>query len=195
MKKSSTMMMRITTVSKAQGPDPGRVDYIARITSVAEQFNLTQAEFARLVLRVSSQSIRFSRRAYRRHSVTCQQGDGIRVIGDNLDLGTGEYGRLLNISPSTAVRNLSMLQKSGYITILKDEFNLRRRRLFLTPKGLEIVRRIELDVYESMMKFLSRHVEQYLFVQACQSFIILGKGIQEWEAARSGKTLSAANRI
>jgi DNA-binding MarR family transcriptional regulator len=78
---------------------------------------------------------RISRERARAGDVTPQQAETLQLIADRGAVSTSLLATLLGIDPSTASRNLTGLEKAGFVTRKKGSDDARQTDVRLTPRG------------------------------------------------------------
>jgi DNA-binding MarR family transcriptional regulator len=63
----------------------------------------------------------------------------MRAIAGGAD-NASELGRRLSVSKQAAAKTIAVLQERGYVAIEPDPLDARRKRLQVTPLGLEVLR-------------------------------------------------------
>jgi len=58
-------------------------------------------------------------------------------ISLNQNVSIGELGTILLMDQTTVTRNIEMLKKSGYVTIIKDPADARRKTISITESGAD----------------------------------------------------------
>lgn len=94
-----------------------------------------QERFARAVQTVARGLGRISRERARAGEVTPQQAETLQLIAERGAISTSSLALMLGIDPSTASRNLSGLERAGYITRKKGADDGRQTDVRLTPRG------------------------------------------------------------
>jgi DNA-binding MarR family transcriptional regulator len=94
--------------------------------------------FARAVQIVARGLGRISRERARAGEVTPQQAETLQLIAERGAVSTSTLASMLGIDPSTASRNLSGLEKAGFITRKKGTDDGRQTDVRLTPRGKRI---------------------------------------------------------
>jgi DNA-binding MarR family transcriptional regulator len=94
-----------------------------------------QDRFARAVQAVARGLGRISRERARAADVTPQQAETLQLIAERGAVSTSSLALLLGIDPSTASRNLSGLERAGFITRKKGADDGRQTDVRLTPRG------------------------------------------------------------
>jgi DNA-binding MarR family transcriptional regulator len=94
-----------------------------------------QDRFARALSAVARGLGRIARERARSGDVTPQQAETLQLIAERGALSTSTLAMLLGIDPSTASRNLSGLERSGFITRQKGDEDGRQTDVRLTPRG------------------------------------------------------------
>lgn len=95
-------------------------------------------KFARAVQTVHRGLGRLSRERARGADVTPQQSETLQLIAERGALSTSALALLLGIDSSTASRNLSGLERAGYITRKKGTDDGRQTDVRLTPRGKRV---------------------------------------------------------
>ncbi len=91
--------------------------------------------FARAVQIVARGLGRISRERARAGEVTPQQAETLQLIAERGAVSTSTLATMLGIDPSTASRNLSGLERAGYISRKKGTDDGRQTDVRLTPRG------------------------------------------------------------
>src|SRR5579859_6059946 len=91
--------------------------------------------FTRSVQVVARGLGRISRERARAGDVTPQQAETLQLIADRGAVSTSLLATLLGIDPSTASRNLTGLEKAGFVTRKKGSDDARQTDVRLTPRG------------------------------------------------------------
>lgn len=94
--------------------------------------------FVRAAQVVSRALGRIHRERARTGSVTPQQAETLQLIAERGAVSTSSLALMLGIDPSTASRNLSGLERGGYITRKKGADDGRQTDVRLTPRGRRI---------------------------------------------------------
>src|SRR5262245_66126924 len=94
-----------------------------------------QDRFARALLAVARGLGRISRERARAGDVTPQQAETLQLIADRGAISTSSLATMLGIDPSTASRNLSGLERAGYIKRKKRSDDGRQTDVRLTQRG------------------------------------------------------------
>jgi DNA-binding MarR family transcriptional regulator len=94
-----------------------------------------QDRFARALLSLDRGLGRIARERARSGDVTPQQAETLQLIAERGALSTSTLATLLGIDPSTASRNLSGLERSGFISRQKGSADGRQTDVRLTPRG------------------------------------------------------------
>jgi DNA-binding MarR family transcriptional regulator len=94
-----------------------------------------QDRFARAVQTIARGLGRISRERARAGDVTPQQAETLHLIAERGAVSTSSLATLLGIDPSTASRNLSGLERAGYISRKKGSDDGRQTDVRLTPRG------------------------------------------------------------
>lgn len=91
--------------------------------------------FARAVQIIARGLGRISRERARAGDVTAQQAETLQLILERGAVSTSTLAVMLGIDPSTASRNLSGLERDGFITRKKGTDDGRQTDVRLTPRG------------------------------------------------------------
>ena len=94
-----------------------------------------QDRFARAVQVVARGLGKISRERARAEEVTPQQAETLQLIAERGAVSTSSLALMLGIDPSTASRNLSGLERAGFITRKKGADDGRQTDVRLTPRG------------------------------------------------------------
>jgi DNA-binding MarR family transcriptional regulator len=94
-----------------------------------------QDRFARAVHVVFRGLGRLSRERARGGDITPQQADTLQLLAERGALSTSSLASQLGIDSSTASRNLSGLERAGYVTRKKGTDDGRQTDVRLTPRG------------------------------------------------------------
>jgi DNA-binding MarR family transcriptional regulator len=119
--------------------------------------------FARAVQTLARGLNRISRERARAGEVTPQQAETLQLIADRGAVSTSLLATLLGIDPSTASRNLTGLEKAGFITRKKGSDDARQTDVRLTPRGkrtADLVNDEALQVFNQLMEKLPRNERQ-----------------------------------
>ena len=118
-----------------------------------------QDRFARAVQVVARGLGRISRERARAGEVTPQQAETLQLIAERGALSTSSLALMLGIDPSTASRNLSGLERAGFITRKKGTDDGRQTDVRLTPRGKRTADAVTEDstlAFASLMERLPR---------------------------------------
>lgn len=94
-----------------------------------------QDRFARAVQVVARGLGKIARGRARSEEVTPQQAETLQIIAERGAVSTSSLALMLGIDPSTASRNLSGLERAGFITRKKGSDDGRQTDVRLTPRG------------------------------------------------------------
>lgn len=94
-----------------------------------------QDRFARVVSVVARGLARIGRERARAGDVTPQQAETLQLLSERGAISTSLLATLLGIDPSTASRNLSGLERAGFITRKKGADDGRQTDIRLSPRG------------------------------------------------------------
>src|SRR3954454_10892811 len=94
-----------------------------------------QDRFARAVQVVARGLGKIARERARSEEVTPQQAETLQLIAERGAVSTSSLALMLGIDPSTASRNLSGLERAGFITRKKGSDDGRQTDVRLTPRG------------------------------------------------------------
>ena len=94
-----------------------------------------QDRFARAVQVVARGLGKIARERARSEEVTPQQAETLQIIAERGAVSTSSLALMLGIDPSTASRNLSGLERAGFITRKKGSDDGRQTDVRLTPRG------------------------------------------------------------
>lgn len=94
-----------------------------------------QDRFVRALLAVARGLGRIARERARAGDITPQQAETLQLIAERGALSTSTLATLLGIDPSTASRNLSGLERAGFIARQKGSDDGRQTDVRLTPRG------------------------------------------------------------
>ena len=97
-----------------------------------------QERFVHAVHIVARALGRISRERARAVDVTPQQAETLQLIFERGAVSTSSLAEQLGIDPSTASRNLSGLERSGFISRKKGADDARQTDVRLTPRGKRI---------------------------------------------------------
>src|SRR4051812_18714635 len=97
-----------------------------------------QDRFARALLAIARGLGRIARERARTGDVTPQQAETLQLIAERGALSTSTLATMLGIDPSTASRNLSGLERAGFIARQKGSDDGRQTDVRLTPRGKRI---------------------------------------------------------
>jgi DNA-binding MarR family transcriptional regulator len=106
--------------------------------------------FARAVNIVARGLGRLGRARARAGDVTPQQAETLQIIAERGAVSTSSLAIILGIDPSTASRNLTGLERAGYISRKKGADDGRQTDVRLTPRGKRIAESV---TSESMAAF------------------------------------------
>ncbi len=98
-----------------------------------------QDRFARAAIAVARGVARIAREQARGGEVTPQQAETLQLIAQKGALSTSTLATLLGIDPSTASRNLTGLERDGFISRKKGTNDGRQTDVRLTPRGKRTV--------------------------------------------------------
>lgn len=112
--------------------------------------------FVRAVHVVARALGRMHRERARVGSVTPQQAETLQLIAERGAVSTSSLASLLGIDPSTASRNLSGLERSGYITRKKGSDDGRQTDVRLTPRGRRIAESFNSGSEKAFVSLLER---------------------------------------
>src|ERR1700757_4624601 len=118
-----------------------------------------QERFARAIHIVARGLGRISRERARAGEVTPQQAETLQLIAERGAVSTSSLALMLGIDPSTASRNLSGLERSGFITRKKGADDGRQTDVRLTPRGKRTADAVSEDstqAFASLMEKLPR---------------------------------------
>ena len=118
-----------------------------------------QDRFARAVQVVARGLGRISRERARAGEVTPQQAETLQLIAERGAVSTSSLALMLGIDPSTASRNLSGLERAGFITRKKGADDGRQTDVRLTPRGKRTADAVTEDstqAFASLMEKLPR---------------------------------------
>src|SRR3954454_14577153 len=101
-----------------------------------------QDRFARSLLALARGLGRVARERARAGDVTPQQAETLQLIAEKGAVSTSTLATLLGIDPSTASRNLSGLEKKGFIARQKGSDDGRQTDVRLTPRGRRIAQTV-----------------------------------------------------
>lgn len=102
---------------------------------------------------------RIGRERARAGDVTPQQAETLQLIAERGAVSTSTLATLLGIDPSTASRNLSGLEREGFITRKKGSDDGRQTDVRLSPRGkrtAESVTSEAQNAYAAIMEKVSR---------------------------------------
>lgn len=119
--------------------------------------------FARSVHIVARGLGRLSRERARAGDITPQQAETLQLIAERGAVSTSSLAMMLGIDPSTASRNLSGLERGGYIVRRKGTDDGRQTDVRLTPRGKRTAESISAEshvAFASLMERLPRAERQ-----------------------------------
>jgi len=112
--------------------------------------------FARAVQIVARGLGRISRERARAGEVTPQQAETLQLISERGAVSTSTLAVMLGIDPSTASRNLSGLERAGYITRKKGSEDARQTDVRLTPRGKRTADAVNSDAAQAFMLLMEK---------------------------------------
>jgi DNA-binding MarR family transcriptional regulator len=112
--------------------------------------------FARAVQVVARGLGRISRERARAGEVTPQQAETLQLISERGAVSTSTLAVMLGIDPSTASRNLSGLERAGYITRKKGSHDARQTDVRLTPRGKRTADAVNSDATQAFMLLMEK---------------------------------------
>jgi len=118
-----------------------------------------QDRFSRVLMTVARGLNRIGRERARAGDVTPQQAETLQLISERGAVSTSMLATLLGIDPSTASRNLSGLEREGFITRKKGSDDGRQTDVRLSPRGKRTAESVTGDAhtaYSSVMDKLAR---------------------------------------
>ncbi len=113
-------------------------------------------KFAQSLLSLSRCLGRIARERSRQGEVTPQQAETLQLIAERGALSTSSLAILLGIDPSTASRNLSGLERAGFVTRKKASDDGRQTDVKLTPRGKRAAHAVSTDAAEAYATILDR---------------------------------------
>src|SRR5689334_10814902 len=115
-----------------------------------------QDRFARALLAVARGLGRIARERARSGDVTPQQAETLQLIAERGALSTSMLATLLGIDPSTASRNLSGLERAGFIARQKGSDDGRQTDVRLTPRGRRAAQTVGTGATSALGSLLDR---------------------------------------
>src|SRR5690242_4546943 len=115
-----------------------------------------QDRFARAVQVVARGLGRISRERARAGEVTPQQAETLQLIAERGAVSTSSLALTLGIDPSTASRNLSGLEKAGFITRKKGADDGRQTDVRLTPRGKRTADAVAAESQQAFLALMDR---------------------------------------
>ena len=115
-----------------------------------------QDRFARAVVAVARGLGRIARERARAGDVTPQQAETLQLIAERGALSTSTLADMLGIDPSTASRNLSGLERMGFISRQKGSDDGRQTDVRLTPRGRRAAQGVTTGAASSLASILDR---------------------------------------
>jgi DNA-binding MarR family transcriptional regulator len=115
-----------------------------------------QERFARAVHIVARGLSRIARERARADDVTPQQAETLQLIAERGAVSTSSLALVLGIDPSTASRNLSGLEREGYVTRKKGADDGRQTDVRLTPRGKRTADAVSADATQTLTALLDR---------------------------------------
>jgi DNA-binding MarR family transcriptional regulator len=112
--------------------------------------------FARAVQIVARGLGRISRERARAGEVTPQQAETLQLISERGAVSTSTLAVMLGIDPSTASRNLSGLERAGFITRKKGSEDARQTDVRLTPRGKRTADAVNSDAAQAFMLLMEK---------------------------------------
>ena len=112
--------------------------------------------FARAVQVVARGLGRISRERARAGEVTPQQAETLQLIAERGAVSTSTLAVMLGIDPSTASRNLSGLERAGFISRKKGADDQRQTDVRLTPRGKRTADAVNADAAQAFMVLLEK---------------------------------------
>ena len=112
--------------------------------------------FVRAVHVVARALGRVHRERARVGSVTPQQAETLQLIAERGAVSTSSLAARLGIDPSTASRNLSGLERGGFITRKKGADDGRQTDVRLTPRGRRIADSFSNGAGQTFASFLDK---------------------------------------
>ncbi len=99
---------------------------------------------------------RISRERARAGDVTPQQAETLQLISELGAVSTSSLALMLGIDPSTASRNLSGLERAGFIIRKKGVDDGRQTDVRLTPRGKRIADAVSSESLQAFASLLDR---------------------------------------
>ncbi len=115
-----------------------------------------QERFARAVQSVARGLAKVGRERARTGDVTPQQAETLQIIAERGAVSTSSLATLLGIDPSTASRNLSGLERGGYVVRKKGSDDGRQTDVRLTPRGKRIADSMSSETAQAYTQLLER---------------------------------------
>ncbi len=115
-----------------------------------------QERFARAVQSIARGLAKVGRERARVGDVTPQQAETLQIISERGAVSTSSLATLLGIDPSTASRNLSGLERGGYVVRKKGSDDGRQTDVRLTPRGKRIADSMSSETSQAYTQLLER---------------------------------------
>src|SRR6476659_8285546 len=115
-----------------------------------------QERVARAAQSVARGLGRISRERARAGEVTPQQAETLQLISERGAVSTSTLAVMLGIDPSTASRNLSGLERAGFITRKKGTDDGRQTDVRLTPRGKRTADAVTADSTQAFVLLLEK---------------------------------------
>lgn len=115
-----------------------------------------QDRFARALVAVARGLGRIARERARAGDVTPQQAETLQLIAERGALSTSTLAEMLGIDPSTASRNLSGLERVGYISRQKGSQDGRQTDVRLTPRGRRAAQSVNTGAASTFVSILDK---------------------------------------
>ena len=115
-----------------------------------------QERFARAVQSIARGLAKVGRERARVGDVTPQQAETLQIISERGAVSTSSLATLLGIDPSTASRNLSGLERGGFVVRKKGSDDGRQTDVRLTPRGKRIADAMSSETAQAYTQLLER---------------------------------------
>jgi DNA-binding MarR family transcriptional regulator len=112
--------------------------------------------FARSVQIVARGLGRLSRERARAGDITPQQAETLQLIAERGAVSTSTLAMMLGIDPSTASRNLSGLERGGYIVRRRGADDGRQTDVRLTPRGKRTAESVATESHQVFATLMDR---------------------------------------
>jgi DNA-binding MarR family transcriptional regulator len=115
-----------------------------------------QDRFSRVMMSVARGLGRIGRERARSGDVTPQQAETLQLIAERGAVSTSTLATLLGIDPSTASRNLSGLEREGFITRKKGSDDGRQTDVRLSPRGKRTAESVTTDAAGAFAELIEK---------------------------------------